>query len=276
MRGHTLIQLADAARLTRWADGLVRVPVLLYHMIIRPGLPADPEMAVPQDRFSEQLTCLADAGCACISLDRLIRHVLHGEPVPPRSFAITFDDGFLDTYRLAWPVLQRRGMTATVFLVSDLMDKLSEWMRVEPSGPQLLMGCEHVREMHQAGIGFGSHGRRHVDLTCLDDDELADELCTSRQVISGLLREDVRVLAYPFGRFNARVRSAAARMGYAAALSVRGGWNRRGTDPLALRRIVVSGRDTGTNLLIKIILGEHRIRWHAATARLTRTLLFRA
>ena len=274
MRAKRLIKLADALRLTRWPDGGPRIPILLYHRVTRPAdrrALADPGVAVTQSRFDEQLAYLLEAGYTCIALDHLVAHVRDRRPLPQRSFVITFDDGFLDTYRLAWPVLERHRMTATVFLVSDLVGQSSEWARAEASGPQLLMGSDHVRRMQARGIDFGSHGRTHARLADLDDEALNDELARSRDDLANLLGREVTTLSYPFGRFDDRVREAAVRAGYTAAVSVTPGLNHTATDPFALRRIVVSGTDRGADLLVKMILGEHVLRWHRVGAHLGRT-----
>ncbi len=276
MHPRRLIQLADAMHLTRWSDGRPRVPILLYHMIVRAGEQADPAMAVSQPRFDQQLAALTEAGYACVSLDRLVAYVRDEQPVPARSFVLTFDDGFLSTYRLAWPVLRRYGMTATVFLVSDRVGAQSEWMRVEPSGPQLLMGPAQIREMQCGGIDFASHGRTHAHLTQLNDAALVDELAGSRRRLAALIGREVRTLGYPHGEWDARVRSAAERAGYTAAVSVVAGWNRPGTDLLALRRLVVTGRDTPHALLLKMILGEHRLCWHGMGRKLAQMIWRRA
>jgi len=107
-------------------------------------------------------------------------------------------------------------------------------------------------------------------MTALTDGTLADELARSRARISELLGQEIRTLAYPYGQFDDRVQAAAARAGYDAAASVVAGWNHRGTDPMALRRIVVTGRDSGALLLLKMILGVHVLRPHAAGARIAR------
>jgi len=270
VRPGRLIKLADAMRLTHWPDGRPRVPVLLYHSVVRPDESADPSAAVCQARFDRQLGFLSEAGYTCISLDSLVAYVRNGQTVPARSFVITFDDGFLDTYRLAWPVLQRHAMKATVFVASDLIGSQAEWMRIEPSGPQLLMGPDHIRRMHADGADFASHGCTHPHMTALADAALADELARSRARISELLGQEIRTLAYPYGQFDGRVRAAAARAGYDAAVSVVAGGNHPGTDPLALRRIVVTGRDTGASLLLKMILGVHVLRPHTVGAHISR------
>lgn len=265
--------LLDALRLTRWPDGMPRVPVLLYHMITRPGRHCDPSMAVSQTRFDRQLAYLDRAGYVCISLSRLVAYVRDGQPVPPRSFAITFDDGFLDTYRLARPVLRRHRMTATVFLVSDLIGGLSEWMRAEPSGPQLLMAADMILRMQADGIDFASHGCTHAHLANLSPDQLTEELVRSRRDLSDLLGREVTTLGYPYGQFDAHVRAAADAAGYTAAVSVIAGGNHTATDPLAIRRTVVTGTDEGPSLLIKMVLGEQTLRWRTIAPRLARTLL---
>ncbi len=270
MHPQRLISLADAARLTHWPDDLPRVPILLYHRILRPGETGDPRMTVPQDRFEQQLTHLAEAGYTCVPLSALVDYVRNAAQVPPRSFAVTFDDGFLDTYRLAWPVLQRHAITATVFLVADRIGGQSEWMRVEPWGPQLLMDREQILEMQEGGIEFGSHGLTHAHLTRLDPDAISEELQTSRARLGDLLGREVTTFAYPYGEWDTRVRESVERAGYRAAASVLAGWNHPGTDPLALRRIVVSGSDSGQALLLKMLLGDHRFRWRSLAVLLGR------
>jgi peptidoglycan/xylan/chitin deacetylase (PgdA/CDA1 family) len=57
-----------------------------------------------------------------IALNDVITHVEHGTPLPPDSVAVTFDDGFADTYRYAFPVLQRYEIPATVFVSTGYVE----------------------------------------------------------------------------------------------------------------------------------------------------------
>lgn len=95
-----------------------RVSILTYHGVIASPLPAPDWCLLPIDRFEEQMEYLA-------------RHfdVLHVEDAlspsrrPSRRpvACVTFDDGFASNYHLALPVLERLGIPATVYLVTDLL-----------------------------------------------------------------------------------------------------------------------------------------------------------
>jgi len=267
MGSRWLINAAEALRMTRWPDNHTRVPILLYHAIVRPGEVADPSVAVSQSRFDEHLLGLEEAGYSCISLNHLVAYLEGRQSVPSRCYVLTFDDGFLNTYRLAWPVLVRRKCPATVFLVVDLIGRVSEWTRPERSGPQLMLGADQILRMQAAGIDFASHGCTHSRLTDLGPAALSHELAESRKRLSELLGRNVTTLAYPYGGQNVQVREAARRAGYTAAVSVMAGWNHPGPDPMAMRRIIVSGRDSPNAVLAKTLIGDHRIRLRALVAR---------
>lgn len=54
-----------------------------------------------------------------VSLSRVVRAIKTGEPLPERPLAVTFDDGFANNCRYAWPILQEYGVPVTVFLATD-------------------------------------------------------------------------------------------------------------------------------------------------------------
>ena len=92
--------------------------VLCYHRTIDPeqvnyGL--QPGMFVRPASFKSQMELIARK-FRVIPLSALSRTVLEGAPVDPRTVVITFDDGWLDNYEFAFPVLKRLGLPATVVL----------------------------------------------------------------------------------------------------------------------------------------------------------------
>ena len=90
------------------------------------------------------------------------------------------------------------------------------------------MAWDHVKEMHAAGVEFGSHTVTHPVLTQLDDDALAFELRESRRHLETVLGGPVRALSYPFGGpadYDARVIGAARAAGYRLGASYIGGRN---------------------------------------------------
>ena len=115
---------------------------------------------------------------------------------------ITFDDSNESDFGIALPALEKRGLRATFFVVSERIGK-----------PGFLT-AEQIRQMVRVGMTIGSHGTRHRRWASLEADNLRDELHTSRssleQVTGGLIRE----AACPYGSYNRRVLRALRVAGY--------------------------------------------------------------
>lgn len=94
-----------------------RLPVLQYHSVSADGLYRTPSIAVSPTLFERQMAFLA-AHYRVISLDDVVDCIERRRPFPPRAVAITFDDGYLDNYTAALPILLRHGLTATVFVTA--------------------------------------------------------------------------------------------------------------------------------------------------------------
>jgi len=94
-----------------------------------------------------------------------------------------------------------------------------------------------AREMQAHGIEIGSHTLTHPILTRVGDERLRSELQESRSRLEEVLRRRIEQFCYPNGDHDERVRSEVARAGYRVAVTCEGGLNKRGDDPLTLRRI---------------------------------------
>lgn len=236
-----------------------RAPVLMYHRVGMAKGDWEARYCIAPARFRAHLAALSDAGYAALSLEQFARWRSGDERVPERSVLISFDDGFMGVYEHAAPALQEAGWPAVMFIVSALIGGHDEWSRAEhPHGATYpLLGWREIAAMRASGWAFGSHSRTHADLTTLDDAALADQLARSKTELEDGLGEPVDAMAYPYGRFDARVAQAARTAGYALGFSTRSGFNRRGEDAHALRRIDVFGTDTAAQLLRKVRLGTN-------------------
>ena len=153
--------------------------------------------------------------------------------------------------RLALGSLPARA--ATLFVCSEYLPGSGrfDWDTREPVHERhRLATAEQVADAHAEGLDIGSHTRTHPWLPALDDQALERELLESREVIGDLLRAPVRTLAYPTGGWDRRVRAAAARAGYTAAVTVSKGTNRRRTHPLSLHRAFVPEEAEDLDLLL--------------------------
>jgi peptidoglycan/xylan/chitin deacetylase (PgdA/CDA1 family) len=216
----------------------------MYHKVdpILPGTRYPGNHVLPE-AFEEQLAELKRWNYQSITLEQWIAYKEKRGTIPRRPIIITFDDGYQSTYHTAWPILQRYGFSATVFLVSGLIGKTNAWDVDERQEP--LLTESETREMQDGGITFGSHTHSHRALTKITLDEAARELTNSRKILETLLHRPVTTLCYPYAKQTRAVRDLAREAGYTAAVIGRGGRNRVWTDPFALRRIKV---DTSTTL----------------------------
>ncbi len=193
----------------------MRLPILMYHKIDR--LPRPPGACHPRnyvlpEQFEAQLVALRRWGYQTISFGDWLAYRRGAGALPRRPIILTFDDGYRSTYEIAWPLLQRHGSTATVFLVSDLIGKTNAWDADEIQEP--LLGPAEIAEMRAGHIEFGSHTKTHAALTTLPLPRAVAELRDSRTALERLVGDPVRVLCYPYGKHNPAVRTLAREAGY--------------------------------------------------------------
>jgi peptidoglycan/xylan/chitin deacetylase (PgdA/CDA1 family) len=184
------------------------MPVLLYHRIAELPREENPSgLAVPPAAFGAQMDFLRRRGFRFAPLSEMTG----AGGSQGKAVAVTFDDGYLDCYTQAFPILKSFGIPAAVFLVTDFVGRTDGW---EPGGAVPLMGRSHLREMAASGISFQSHTRTHPDLRMLPDDSVLRELAGSREAIRDMIGTPADHLAYPYGRFDARVRRLAEKAGF--------------------------------------------------------------
>ncbi|MCX8032927.1 MAG: polysaccharide deacetylase family protein [Thermoleophilia bacterium] len=188
----------------------VSVPVLMYHYVDETPPPAGPyadSLTVRTPDFVRQLEYLRSNGFSTVSLADVYLAMAGALALPSKAVVLTFDDGGLDNYEVAFSLLQRYGFTATFFVITSRVGKEGQ------------MTWEQLREMAQAGMAVQSHTVSHPDLTKISSSKLARELADSRAVIEQEVGAPVYALAYPAGAYNSQVILAAKEAGYSLAVS---------------------------------------------------------
>lgn len=244
-----------SARYTWWRRPLRGVPVLMYHLVTDElGGTRMPKLRVSPRAFARQLDCLLDKGYTAVTLSQ----AMNGQ-APERAVAITFDDGYQDFYHTAWPLLARRGMTATVFVVTGQLDGINAWDRDKGEAPEKLLTRQQVRELSVDGVEFGGHSHTHADLTVLEGRQLKLEIIGCQKVLSDLLGRPARVFSYPYGKHNHRVRQAVGAAGFTAAVTIRPGMLGKKTEALEVPRIIVKRSDSGLDFSLKLSRARSRL-----------------
>jgi peptidoglycan/xylan/chitin deacetylase (PgdA/CDA1 family) len=228
---------------------------LCYHSVADDGPPL---LSLPVGHFERHLALLRRQGWATGTTQGL--HDLAAGRRPERPLAyLTFDDGFVDNFTTAAPLLREYGLGAMIFVLPPLLDAGGPlgWPEVavpRASHPDLMrsMTWAQVEQLAEAGIEIGSHTLTHPHLERLEPDRLEQELVDSRRAIAERLGR-CDVVAYPFGGWSPAVAEAAARAGYAFALTLPNNGQWRQT-PHSIPRLPIDHRDDERRFRVKLSL----------------------
>jgi peptidoglycan/xylan/chitin deacetylase (PgdA/CDA1 family) len=194
----------------------MKIPVLMYHEIdidlrtAQAKRDIHPSYMVPLESFNNQLELIAASSISSLTIGEISESARKSDA----AVALTFDDGYLGNYSLAFPSLAQRQMKATFFCAVSLI------------GRPYMMDWTHLREMAAAGMSIQSHGLSHKPLASLAKKELDRELRQSKSELEQNLGQEVACVSLPHGSYNRAVVKAAADMGYRSICTSVPGYNR--------------------------------------------------
>ncbi|KEO81939.1 hypothetical protein EL26_18090 [Tumebacillus flagellatus] len=202
-----------------------KVPILMYHSIAEPGK----DLSVSTKDFEEQLKWLAENGFTPITLGQLERYWDGSYEVDGKPVVITFDDGYLDNYTDAYPVLLKYHDPATIFIITDSIKRKNH------------MSWDQMKEMHAHGIEFGSHMVYHSNFLHTALDQISWELTASKRALEKGLGSPVTTFCYPGGGLIPEASRLVHDAGYTIAVTTQDEWADQSQDRLLLSRVRVVG-----------------------------------
>jgi peptidoglycan/xylan/chitin deacetylase (PgdA/CDA1 family) len=204
-----------------------QVLILLYHKIDRIRNPKYRDLFVSPEAFEKQIAFLHARDYSFLTAKDLIDFIETDRSFPIKNVFVTFDDGYLDAFNNALPVLQRYKAKGTIFLTTEFIGKNMKW-------------------------DFGSHSLTHPSLPSISPEEIQAEVSESKSKLEALLNHSVDIFSYPFGSYNETIKKVVLESGYKCACSLHRGINTKVTDPFALRRMKPSNSFLQFLLLIHI------------------------
>jgi peptidoglycan/xylan/chitin deacetylase (PgdA/CDA1 family) len=221
------------------------VPVLMYHVTQKPPPGSRyPDLFVSPAQLGDQVRVLRRAGYHAVTLRAAYDYWHRRTRLPRKPVVLSFDDGYRSNYTKAMPILRRARWPGLLFLeVADLKKKGFDG--ISPA---------QVRALADAGWEIGAHTITHPDLTTANPAQLRTEVAGSRRYIIRHFGLRVDFFAYPAGKYNPAVEAAVRRAGFLGAATEDEGLAAKG-QRMALKRIRVSGGDTGPRLLARIRAG---------------------
>ena len=176
-------------------NGYQTVPVLAYFGFSKdsPG-----KMTVTEDSFEAQMKYLMENGYHVISLDQLMDFLEFKEQIPKKSVVITIDNGLSSFSDIAFPILERFGLTATLFVYTDFIDtdKALSW--------------KQIINLSKKGFDIQCKTKTHRNLTKRKNKEsfkeyfesLEKEISYPKKLIKQKLNKECSYFAYPYGATN--------------------------------------------------------------------------
>ena len=188
--------------------------ILCFHSISNKSL--------HKDKFEKLINLLLQKGITIVPLKEINNMKYDNQ----RVISLTFDDGYKNNITNLLPILLKKNIPATMFIITGMMDKKADDKTLE----QKLMYSEDtvskddIETWVNAGMEIGFHMDTHLDMFEASDDEIYVEFKKGDIIYSNLLNRNMnKYFAYPFGYFPKNRKSFEALLeknGYCNAFSV--------------------------------------------------------
>lgn len=187
----------------------INISILTYHFIGNNPDPTDlarDNLSVSADIFDAQMGYLKSSGYNSITFDTLYASLKSGSSLPLKPLILTFDDGYIDFYLNAFPILQKYNFKAVSFIPTGLI------------GTSYYMSWNQIKELDSSNlISFQAHSINHPNLASLNNDQLNFQIKESKKTLESQLNKPVNTFAYPYGTSNQLVQQAVKEAGYIGA-----------------------------------------------------------
>jgi len=218
------------------------VPIFYYHSVGGPE-----PWSISTANFRAHVELLCRYGFQTVTVGELVR----GPLLPGRRYAaLAFDDGLLDNYTEAFPIMQEYGCRGTFFIVPGyegathyLHPHTGRWNfhvpRLDYTVAFPVMKRAQRLELVAAGMEIGSHSFTHPRLAYTHPAQLDYETRASKNWLEDDIGQEVRTFCYPYGSFSPKVIVSVRQAGYTAACTTLPGYFDRSPSPYWLRRWLI-------------------------------------
>ncbi|MES2623954.1 MAG: polysaccharide deacetylase family protein [Pseudomonadota bacterium] len=210
--------------------------ILQYHNV---SSSTAADTRISPENFRTQMQFLRDNQFAVLPLEEVIKALKEGTDLPIKTAVITFDDGYRSVYDTAFPLLKSFNWPFTVFVTTGL---------VASKPGSLYANWDQLREMGESGGTLANHTVSHLYMIQTKEGEseamwlqrLENEITEAGRIITEQTGQDHKLLAYPYGEYNAAIKTLITRLGYTAFGQHSGPINSH-SDFAALPRFPLSG-----------------------------------
>lgn len=170
------------------------VPILLYHNISeyrKDGL------TIRLSDLENQFEIIKKNGYQTISFKDLIESYENEVKLPSKPIILTFDDGYLNSYKYLCLLLKKFQFNISIFLPVGLIGKMNYW----DEGKEQIINYKEIQSVNDRLIEFGLHSYSHLNYKSLTLHEIESDIQLSIENLSKYNISFIPVIAYPYGGF---------------------------------------------------------------------------
>lgn len=239
------------------------VPIMMYHQVKNNGMGKD---VISPYEFESDLKFLTENNYNTITMSDLIDYVYDGKELPENPIILSFDDGYLSTYKYVFPLLKEYNMKIVLSIIGKSTDDFTRvkeeninyshltWNQIlEMVDSGLVEIQNHSYNLHSNCKGRYGCGQMKNEGLADYEEFLEEDLMKLQSKVEAVINKSPSTFTYPFGRYNNDTESIVKKLGFKATLSVTYGINviRRGNpDSLyELKRICRSHNQSLSKLI---------------------------
>lgn len=218
--------------------------ILMYHHIDHDPTHRSGWLSVTPENLDKQIGYLITQGYRFVTLNTAYNFFQTASTTPPdKTLVLTFDDGYRSFYTGAYPLLKKYHVPATVFVITQDIDKRGN------------VTWAMMKEMVASGlVEIGGHTVNHRNLRHLSALNALDQFARGKAILESGLGIKVTTAAYPYGAYSSMIKKVAAAAGFKGAVGIFSAEPPRWSNKFAWRRVTITNRELGLALLRKIYL----------------------
>ena len=252
----------------------IELPIIMYHEVKYGKSGKD---AITPYEFESDLRFLQNNGFSPITMTMLIDYVYDGQPLPDKPIIISFDDGYLNTYKYAFPIIKKYDMSMVLSIIGKSSDDFTQspstsidyshvtWEQLSEMLTSGLVEVQnHTYNLHRmksprgGRLGcmrkFGESEEEYEEILKEDINKLQRKLLTT----TGCLPN---TFTYPYGKYNSTSDSVIRKLGFKASLSCDFGINIITRDPECLYNLKRIGRPHGSPVSRVLKKAQDNMKW---------------
>jgi peptidoglycan/xylan/chitin deacetylase (PgdA/CDA1 family) len=213
---------------------VINVPIIMYHHVRNTQLGKD---CISPYEFESDLKYLSQNNYNTITISDLINYVYDDITLPDNPIILSFDDGYFNTYRYVFPLLQEYHMKIVLSIVGKVVDDFSRvhdenityahvsWNQINEMVQSGLVEIQnHSYNLHKIGNRYGC-GQKNNESLVNYEKAINDDVTTFQTHLEQMTGITVNTFTYPYGKYNNNTEQILKNLGYKATMSCQFGVN---------------------------------------------------